>query len=177
MMPMMFILLLLLSPLLLFALHAVFSRAALASEAKISSPVVAMASIVAGFAATLGLAWFLCLGHLDDDAQRVFGLLYASIVYGCFSYAYLHLFLMGETARRLHILYELKVHGPFGRDEITARYGAKDMLGARMERLVGMGQLRREGNRYVLQKLFLVRASKLLMAWGKVIGFHTEALR
>ena len=172
-----FLLLLVLSPLLLFLLHGVFSHGVLAGGVRVSSPAVAIASIVAGFMATLALAWFLYLAYLDSTAQRLYGLFYATIVYGCFSYAYLHLFLMGETARRLHILYELKVHGPLTRTQITERYGAKDMLGARLERLVGMQQLRVEGQRYVLQKIFLVCASKILIGWGKILGFRAEALK
>ena len=105
------------------------------------------------------------------------GCLYAVLVYGCLSYAYLHVYLMGETARRLHILYELKVHGCMPVDQIAARYGAGDMLSARLDRLLAMHQLEKKGGRYVLRKQFLCFASRIIVLWARVLGFRSDMLR
>ena len=130
----------------------------------------------------MSLAFAIALGFMviaifvAPGLEGFYGLLYCTIVYGCFSYAYVHLFYMGETARRLHILYELKLHGAMTQEQLTQRYSAQMMLEVRLHRLVAMGQLKREGNRYVLQKRLLCWASGILMVWASLIGFRSEVL-
>lgn len=172
-----FLLLLLFSPVLLLALHAALSRLVLALKIRLSSPLVALLSIAAGFGATLALGWALYLRFVETSGGLACGVLYVLLVYGCLAYAYLHVYLMGETARRLHILYELKVHGSMTAAEIAARYGAGDMLSARLDRLLAMQQLEEKGGRYVLRKQFLCFASRMIVLWADVLGFRSEIVR
>ncbi len=165
------------SPFILFFLHVCISRLALLVNGKISSAYSVALAIAMGFIVILGFSWVAYFRFSEPRQERFLGLFYCAVVYGCFSYAYLHLFYMGETARRLHILYELKLHGCLTREQLTQHYGAQTMLEVRLDRLVAMGQLKREGDRYVVQKRFLCWASGILMAWSKLIGFHSEALK
>ena len=84
---------------------------------------------------------------------------------------------MSETARRLHILYELKRRGKLSRSQIEESYGVEHMLKVRLERLVNTHQLAIIRDHFVLQKKTLCRISKLLMQWGNLIGFHEDVLK
>ncbi len=156
-----------LSPVFLYAIHLAMAWTARLLRLRIPSPAVALGAIGAGMLAAI---------FFGARGNGLFGAVYAAIVCGCLSHAYLHLFLMGETARRLHILHELRQRGPLTRGQIETLYGAKDMLDARLGRLVAMQQFRREGDRYFLQKMTLCRISLALMLWGKILGFRSESL-
>ncbi len=156
-----------LSPAFLYVTHLAMAWTVRLLRLRMPSPAVAIAAIAAGMLAAIFFGAY---------SNGFFGGVYAALVYGCLAHAYLHLFLMGETARRLHVLHELKRHGPMTRGQIEDLYGAKDMLDARLDRLVAMQQFRREGDRYFLQKMILCRISLALMLWGKILGFRCESL-
>ena len=165
------------SPVLLFLLHATLSRLTLVCAPRVSSPFVALGSILLGFALTLAFVGHFFLQHLANRSEVFCGYFYSAIVFGCFSYAYLHLFLMGETARRLHILYELKTHERLTRKQLARVYGASAMLSARLQRLLTTQQLALQENRYVLQRRFLTMVSSALLGWGRLIGFSDKTLQ
>lgn len=172
----MFLLLLFISPVLLFLIHATLSRVLLICRLRIPSLMGLLFSIILGFSAVLITGWQIHLQHFSNRTEIFCGMLYIWIVYGCFSCAYFHLFMMGETARRLHILYELKILGTLARSDLAAAYGANAMLSVRLDRLVAARQLVLKGDRYVLQKYFLYSVSRALMIWGSIIGFRSDVL-
>ncbi len=160
----------------LLLLHIAISRLLILLRMETRPMKVAVASILSGLIITLGFLWLVYLRSLEVRSYGFYGLLYASMVYGCFSYAYLHLCLMGETARRLHILYELKMRGTLSKEKLALDYGANDIIVARLNRLIRSGQLRLKGNRYQLNKTFLCAVSRLLLIWAQLIGFRSDKL-
>lgn len=150
-------------------LQAVFSRAARVSDRKTSAHSVVIVACLAGFLAALVLAWAFYLKDLGGrDAAIAF--IYSLIVSLLLSYSYFHVFNMSETARRIRILYEIHVRGRLKAAELDRLYGAGEMLENRIERLVSMGQIRKDGDSYVLTSKILYFAALLIAGWGKVLG-------
>lgn len=77
---------------------------------------------------------------------------------------------MGETARRVRILSELRERGELSAAELKSLYSAASILDRRMERLVALGQVRLEGGRVVLKSRTLYRAAYVIDWWGRVLG-------
>ncbi len=81
-------------------------------------------------------------------------------IYLCFVYVFFHFNNMGETARRIRLIGEL-LDEPNGLTyvELVARYNAREIIDRRIDRMVGSGQLRIEGERFVAaQSSFLMMA-------------------
>jgi len=101
------------------------------------------------------------------------------VLYGllCFDYV-IGWFNLGETARRIRLLREL-ARAPrqtMTADEVVRAYSADMIVNARLERLVGSGQLRKDGERYTLSgRVFLRQAQALglLKALIPPPGGHT----
>jgi hypothetical protein len=64
------------------------------------------------------------------------------LIYGCLSYCYFHFINLGETARRIRILREIRLAGGvIAPNDLQRRYNAREMLDRRVARLLGTGQL------------------------------------
>jgi hypothetical protein len=69
-------------------------------------------------------------------------------IYVCFCYVYFHFNNMGETARRVRLLREMAIAArPLSLAEILERYGASEVLGRRLVRLLDAGQVVQSGDR------------------------------
>ncbi len=87
------------------------------------------------------------------------------LCYGAFGYCYFHFINLGETARRIRLVQEMyKSPEGLSETEILQRYNSREILAARMARLLGSGQLILRDGRY-----FTGRSAVLLMA--KIITF------
>src|SRR5580692_5513436 len=70
------------------------------------------------------------------------------------SHVYFHLFNMSETARRIRILTELKQNGHLNTSGDPSHWTA-EMLGVRLERLVSLKQVSRQGDKFVARPALL----------------------
>ena len=94
--------------------------------------------------------------------------------YACACYALFHLHNMGETARRVRLVRELAA-APEGLTEtdLIARYGAREMMDRRLQRLSEAGQIRRQAgvvtiaNPSVLWMARLVGVAKRVVVGGR----------
>ena len=69
--------------------------------------------------------------------------------FAALGYCHFHFVNLGETARRIRLLRELKIAGgALSHAELVARYGAREVVERRLARLVGTGQIVRRGDRY-----------------------------
>jgi|GEM_PF-1079616 len=99
-------------------------------------------------------------------------LIYVFLVYNALAYSYCHVFNMGDTARRIRILHELdRAGGCLERDELDKRYGIRNMLDARLERLVSMRQITEHGGRFVISSSLLYRAGLIVLRWGFFLNY------
>ncbi|MDP2939103.1 MAG: hypothetical protein Q8O13_03355 [Candidatus Omnitrophota bacterium] len=85
------------------------------------------------------------------------------ITYICFAYCYFHFINLGETARRIRILRELK-ESPIGlsMDEILMRYNAKDIVKLRIARLLRNGQIMFKNGKYYIGNSTVLIMARLL---------------
>lgn len=118
-------------------------------------------SVYGGF--TLG-AVFVLASDLQAGAQAAKyaadGLIFCALGYGFF-----HFLNMGETARRIRLLLELRENGAQTEAELLGRYSAADIVDARMGRLLRNGQVRLVDGRYVVGApavLFMERALTIM---------------
>lgn len=153
------------SPLVIFVLHAGLSRlAGSGSRQLLAVRVAAAGALPTGF-----MLWYLVFRPMGGGGAGT-AVLYSSIVYICLATTYFHFFNMSETARRIRILYEVHRAGSLGARELEALYKTTDIISIRLKRMAAMGQLRREGDFYVIGRQTLLRAAQAIMFWRKLLG-------
>lgn len=79
---------------------------------------------------------------------------------------------MSETARRIRILYELDLADGFRYDELMNRYGIKNMLDVRLERLMSMKQITEYNGYLVLKSFLLYRIGIIVLNWGLFLKYN-----
>lgn len=89
----------------------------------------------------------------------------SACLYGLFAFGYvIGWFNLGETARRIRILREF-ARAPrrtMTASELLRAYDADMIVTARLQRLVGAGQLRVDGGRYTMGGRFFLRQAQML---------------
>jgi len=125
-------------------------------------------SVFAGFAAGLApVVYFSGLtARLPADI----------LCYGALGYCYFHFINLGETARRIRLVRELYT-SPEGlsETEILRRYNSRDILTARMARLLGNGQLiLRDGRYFTGKPAVLLMAKTITSLKLLIIGKKSE---
>ena len=160
-------LLLLSSPFLILAIHAVFSR----SMSARSRQMIAVYAVLAGYAPMVLLLWFVVLSS-GSPAENAMTMIYCFIVYTALGYTYFHFYNTSETARRVRLLYEIYKAGSLSSVEIAKLYKTADIINLRLQRLVDMGQLTYRDGRYFMRGRILFYAAMLMSAWQKLLGFR-----
>ncbi len=143
-------------------IHAAVSRL---RRGRMSNQMIALAALAVSLAALAGadLAAQARAGAVDPARTA-----YLAICAGCAGYSYSHFFNMSETSRRIKLL---RMLSGIGREPAAkADYDLDDILKVRLGRLEAMGQIRREGDRYVLAGRTLYRAYAVLEGLKKVLA-------
>ena len=85
------------------------------------------------------------------------------LCYGAFGYCYFHFINLGETARRIRLVREL-YESPDGLSEadLLRRYNSREILAARMSRLLANGQIISRGGRYFTGKPIVLLIARLM---------------
>lgn len=109
--------------------------------------------------------------------ERITGLIYSLIVYNSLAYVYFHIFNMSETARRIHLLVDLKRNGKLKKEDILKRYSPEDIVDIRLSRLLSLRQLRLEDNLYKIDRSFLLIAARIYSFWGRLLSFNIIDLK
>lgn len=92
------------------------------------------------------------------------------IIYLSLSYCYFQFINMGETARRIRLLREL-YETPKGqtKEQILAKYNARDIIDIRIKRLLNNKQVILRGTKYYLGGTTVLFISKLILAMKWII--------
>ena len=88
--------------------------------------------------------------------------IYLFLVYTLSCYIYFHIFNMSETSRRIRILSECYKRG-IEKEKLDQNYACKDMVSTRINRLIGLGELRPYKDKYLLGRGMLVLPAKILL--------------
>ena len=164
-----YLLLLTLSPLLVLVIHSPAIR--IFGCGKSFSPQLAVGlSILIGYGVIALFAWIFHLRYLGAG-NLFWAVFYSFIVYTCLAYSYFHFFNISETARRFQILVVLNSYGRVYRRDLALKYNVANMIKVRLERLIQIGQLSRENDRYFLKRYTLCYIAQILMAWAVLLKF------
>lgn len=155
------------SPLILFAVHVLFSRLLKG----LSPQIVVSLSMLLTYIPVGAILWPSALHQFRGQGGFWTAVIYSVIVYSGIAYSYFHLFNMSETARRIRIFYEIDKAGSLTAREIISLYGTNDIISVRLGRLEAVKQLGRRQGLYVVEGKTLLYISKLVQAWGSLLGF------
>ena len=160
---------LLCSPGIVFLVHAVLCRIVRTG----SRQKVAVAAVGLGYVPTGALLWHAALAELSGAGLlRAAG--YGMLVYSALAYCYFHFFNMSETARRIKILAVVHEAGRISQRDLESFYKTTDVVEARLERLVALGQLRYEAGRYSISGRTLVWAGYAVLCWRRLLGMDKD---
>ncbi|MCR4287058.1 MAG: hypothetical protein NUW09_03490 [Deltaproteobacteria bacterium] len=161
---------LLISPLMLLALHAVVSRLAERRVVAPSAQLVCMAGVALCNIPVAVITVLLALTGVDGPIEFVLAFFYSLMVFNLLGYSYFHVFNMSETARRIRLLTELAASGPIRKEELSSIYSEQSMFDVRIVRLKSLGQLKEINGRYVLGQRPLYFAACAVNLWARVLG-------
>lgn len=129
-------------------------------------------SLFAGFAVGLAatVAIWLLARRIGGEHVTIPWLIVALITYAALGYGYFHFVNLGQTARRVRLLWEVhQAGGELAREDLLRRYGAADIVGARLERLLGAGQIVLREGRYVIGRPTMLVITRLMGAWKSMV--------
>ncbi len=112
-------------------------------------------------AALLFYIWCGSVGG-DPSQVKIWAGIYLFLVYILASYTYFHLFNMSETARRVRILMESSRRDVTREDRITNSYTGDKQIEIRIERLLSLKELHKNGSRYVTGRGILVFPARVV---------------
>lgn len=160
---------LLLSPGIVFLIHAALCRVfRAASRQKVAARAAILGSVPTGM-----LLWSEALNR-QFGADLLWAVLYCFIVYSALAYCYFHFFNMSETARRIKLLTVVHRAGRMAERDLESMYKTTDVVEARLERLVALGQLRFHDGSYSISGRTLVCAGYMVLFWRKLLGFEKD---
>ena len=169
------LLLLAVSPIVMFAAHAMVYRALDRAGSRPSAHSSALIALAGTFLAVCAGAWR--LGVFDPGADLPATLCtvgYLAAVYGALGILYIDVVNIAETSLHMHLLLELAWSGGVPVADLLERYSADRMIAARLERLTSLGQVRiTDGRCHIASRSSLYLASGLDV-WRIMIGLPTS---
>ena len=172
--PVSLLVLLVVSPILMFAGHAIAYRALAAAGAKPTAHSSALIALLAAFVAVAVVAWR--LGAFDPSQGLMTALCtaaYLAGVYGALGILYVDVVNIAETSLHMHLLLELAWSGGVPVADLLERYSADRMIAARLERLTSIGQVRIVDGRCHIASRSSLHLASALDAWRVVLGLPT----
>ena len=97
-------------------------------------------------------------------------LLVNTITYAALGYCYFHFINLGETARRIRIIRELKgAETGLTINALLERYNVSEIIDKRLERLINNRQIVFRGGRYYIGNPSMLRISKIIGMFKRVL--------
>lgn len=166
---MIMLILLIISPILVFVVHMLVSRL----SRRFSPQMDAIISIlIAQILMALLLYYFVFNGRPTKTIELVSAFFYCFIVYNALTYTYFHFFNISETSRRIRTAYELEKAGHLHVSDIVPIYGTSDLIDIYIERVIALNQLTCKNGRYVLNGRLFYYAALMLKALSYILGFQ-----
>jgi len=158
-----FIAVLLFSPIGLFLFHAVAVR--LVKSA--SNQKLVMICILLFNAPLCAALWLFFRGGLDAAT-----VIYALLVYNAFGYCYFHFFNLSETARRVKIVIGVRKGNVRKTQDLQEHYDYHSTIAVRLQRLEALGEISKSADGvYRLHRYILYLASLMINAVRSLLGF------
>ena len=131
-----------------------------------------MVAMVLGYPAIFAIA-ILINGGLLPVAQCA----YVFLLYSFAAYTYFHVFNMSETSRRIRLLRALAIAGTRDLKDVEAVFDERDMMQARLVRLVALGQIERVRNEYMPCGRTFAIAGMVLYQLSELFGTPWDSIR
>jgi len=159
------------APLGLFLAHAIVSRALrISGKTSVPPQFVMLCTGIAGNVPVVYLAWVAVLRDFAHSLPEVLcGLAYVLLTYNCCCYLYFCVLNLSETSLHVNILLRLLTGGGMPPEELKSIYGVKDMIGARIDRMIALGQLLKKNERYLLGNRTLVLIGRVINLWRRIL--------
>lgn len=172
------VLVLLASPFVMFVLNIALHQTLRHLRMPFVAQKTVMFCALAGNAPVLAAAWWFSLRHVADPVELVCGWLFALCVHNAFGCFYFQCFNLSETSLHIHALSEVHLgievdEGRNAAEELAT--GTAEAVAVRLNRLVELGQARREGDRYLATGGIFLYVSKLFDFWRWLIGCSVGA--
>lgn len=171
----MLVLLLVVSPAGMFVGHALAYRLLAAAGRRPTAHTSAFAGIALSFVAVVVVAAWLTWATVSSSILTAAAVVvYLAATYGALSVLYLDVVNIAETSLHMHLLLEVAWNDRLSLESLIEKYSPSHMVGARLARLIAMGQVRRDGDRYFLGDQSALRLAHAIDAWRTVIGLPTS---
>ncbi|MBW1989642.1 MAG: hypothetical protein JRI97_08855 [Deltaproteobacteria bacterium] len=132
-------------------------------------------SLGAGFALGLAVTTALDLWTLSAHGGDPWILVANVLLFCALGYGYFHFVNLGETARRIRILQEIrKAGGSLSQEELLAAYNARAMVSIRLERLKSKNQVAQRQGRLYARPSFLLVAVRIMALFRRLLGLKNE---
>lgn len=164
------LLILTLSPLISYFIHALLIRLVRKKPYQLT----AMLSVLLGNIPVIAVCSIYTSKPEMPIIEKTTAFIYSLIIYNALAYVYFHIFNMSETARRIHILIDLKEGERLTKKEILKRYNVEDIVDNRLNRLLSLKQLKLEDNKYRVNGYFLLIAAKIYNIWVQLLGIKSK---
>jgi hypothetical protein len=160
------------APVGLLLLHAVVSRGLRRfGNTSVPPQFVVLCTAVAGNIPVLYVAWEAVLkNYLGQPLDVLCGLMYVVLTYNCCCYLYFGILNLSETSLHVNILIRLLIEDGMAEQELSRLYGVKEMISARIERMIALGQLKEKDDRYFLGNGTLVLIGRLINIWRRILS-------
>ena len=163
------------SPILVFATHAIAYRLLARAGAKPTAHSSALLALIGALIPVGLVGWRLGVFDAGQGGAEVLStLLYVAAVYGALGILYIDVVNIAETSLHMHLLLELAWGGALPLADLLDRYSADRMIAARLERLTSLGQLRVAGDRCYIANRSTLHLAAAIDAWRIVLGLPTS---
>ena len=167
--------LLLTSPAGIFIGHIVAYRALRAAGRQTSAHASAIAGIALYLLVLAAIAAALTWGRVTDSwVTAISAAAYVMATYGAMSVLYLDVVNIAETSLHMHLLLEIAWDDRLSLARLIEKYSPARMVEERLARLIALGQVRRDGDRYLLGNRSALRLAKTMDVWRRIIGLPTS---
>ena len=168
-------LLLLGSPAGMFAGHALAYRVLRAAGRRPTAHTSAFAGIgLCFFALGAAAAWLTWNNVTASWVTALASGLYIVATYAALALLYLDVVNIAETSLHMHLLLEIAWDDRQSLAGLIDKYSPAHMVGARLDRLTALGQVRLEGGHYRLDDRSALQLAGAIDSWRRVIGLPTS---
>jgi hypothetical protein len=165
------LLLLLASPLAICIIHSVLTRLFAILGRSVAPQIVVFGTVLLGNIPMLWFAWKLVFREFAGDLAAIgCGVALVACTYNALGFCYFCLLNLSETSLHVHILMDLLLFGPVRADELAMRYGVRDMMNVRVERIIALGQVRNQNGLFIVNSRGLLTVGRIIHLWRKLLG-------
>ncbi len=159
------------APVGLFVAHAVVSRILrYCGYGSVPPQVVGLATAAAGNLPVVFLAWEAALkSSAGNSIDAFYGIAYVLLTYNACCYGYFCVLNLSETSLHVNILMRLLTGGGTRPEQLAHMYGVEEMISARIDRMIALGQLQEKGGRYFLGNGTLVLVGRVINLWRRIL--------